>query len=67
MDWRPENKTLTKKEQISYSKKLLLGVNKKSVGTKKVHRQVVIKQKIDYFISISQLVILAIDHSTIEH
>ena len=43
MDWRPENKTLTKKEQISFSKKLLLGINKKSVGTKKVHRQVVIK------------------------
>ena len=66
MDWRPENKKLTKIEEISYQKKLLLGINKKSVGTKKPNKIKIISDKIDYFISISQLVIMAIDHSTLD-
>jgi hypothetical protein len=66
MDWKPE-KPLTKEEEIAYSKKLLLGINKKSVGTKKKHKQAAISLKIDYFIKLSEMVILAIDFSTIEH
>ena len=68
MDWRPEReKPLTKEENIAYSKKLLLGINKKSVGTKKKHKAAIITKKIEYFISISQVIIMAIDFSTIDH
>ena len=68
MDWKPDReKPLTKEEHIAYSKKLLLGINKKSVGTKKKHKSAIITKKLDYFISISQLVIMAIDFSTIDH
>ena len=68
MDWKPDREEpLTKEERISYSKKLLLGINKKSVGTKKKTKAAIITKKIEYFISISQLVIMAIDFSTIDH
>ena len=54
MDWKPDReKPLTKEEHIAYSKKLLLGINKKSVGTKKKHKSAIITKKMDYFISIS--------------
>ena len=54
MDWKPVRENpLTKEEHIAYSKKLLLGINKKSVGTKKKHKAEIITKKLDYFISIS--------------
>lgn len=62
LDWRPENKEFkTKLEELSYLKKIVLNLNTKN------KQQNITFEKLQFFINISHVIILAIDYSTVDN